>query len=650
MSLNNLKKLIPLEQSGSVNDLLAKRNPKIAANEGNGYYQLIEKSSTSQVPNVYSRMDLDIPLTTNDLDIIEFHKSFVNMKLEMELIFDGGLPILDNQGKPDWCTSETCDELKTAGFIDLWDQNPLLSDIAKHQYIFVGFKNSTDAIGEMKVVWESTGIEDTLTSSYQINSFAINAIKPQSEKNNKKNIFSLWENVHEFNQSACGVYISYYDLYKQFLSYSNKITVQFYITIDFDNILHFLNFEEYPRFLFGNLSLRVNIVPNALVWCCVDPKASIRESASNFFPTTGNNIALFNQVADVVSPHINYSVYDKRFIQLNSPGRAITNIYATLDTHGDDKVPFVKFASYGYKDLTLKCEKIDVRQMSCYLYGYDLKDLYKKSCLDYYTNNQWIIPAENIVQQTFSNSPTNVGLNVTTTFNLKNAKAIAFLFPETGTDLTVFKNPFLSDLTLTINSRNIPSIKMDTTSPEFLKYSLEAAGLDTIFTCTESFENSISEIDGFTYPIRGATYGDNTDFIFMVPLERSSASPFYFDGYNGSGTDTVKLTGVFLSQRDPRPDISSSLSVPVNNYSILNRYEKEPGQPDPNNPSYTYQTKINNTFPMVLIISNSYWVFQVGKQPKYYSNNRTWMDILETDYNPKFQQLSQQVRNALSNQ
>jgi hypothetical protein len=168
MTLSNLKKLIPIEQSGSVNDLLAKNNPKLAANEGSNYYMLIEKQSTSQTPNYYNRCDLDVPLTSNDLDIVEFHNSFTTILLEMEVVFDGGLPILDNSKKPDWCPSETHEDLKNEGFSDAWDENPLLIDAAKHQYIFIGFKNSTDAIGEIKVLWENTTLEDTQISSYQI--------------------------------------------------------------------------------------------------------------------------------------------------------------------------------------------------------------------------------------------------------------------------------------------------------------------------------------------------------------------------------------------------------------------------------------------------------------------------------------------------
>jgi hypothetical protein len=136
----------------------------------------------------------------------------------------------------------------------------------------------------------------------------------------------------------------------------------------------------------------------------------------------------------------------------------------------------------------------------------------------------------------------------------------------------------------------------------------------------------------------------------MIPLERSSASPFYFDGFKGSGNDIIKIEGTFLPQENPKPVSNAYSKIFVDNYAVLNRYEKEPGQPDPDNTNFITPTKFNTTFPLLLIISDSFWVFQVGKMPRYVNNGRTWMEILEQDYNSKFQQLTQQVKQALSNQ
>jgi hypothetical protein len=43
-------------------------------------------------------------------------------------------------------------------------------------------------------------------------SFCTNIYKPKGEKFNRKHIHSLWRNVHEFDTSICGVYISYAEI------------------------------------------------------------------------------------------------------------------------------------------------------------------------------------------------------------------------------------------------------------------------------------------------------------------------------------------------------------------------------------------------------------------------------------------------------
>jgi hypothetical protein len=652
MNLNNLKKLIPLEQSGSINDTLVKNNMKLGSNEGNNSYTIVEKQTSSSLNIPYTtRSELEIYLTDSDTDMVEFHKSFVNITLSMDIIFDGGFPLLDTEGKPAWCPADTTDVDLLDIFKDNWDQNPLLVDIAKHQYIFVGFKNSTDAIGELKICSEANTIEDTNTTQYQTISFAIGAVKPHMEKNNKKNVFSLWENVHGFNQSMCGTYISYYDMFKQANSGFSRINVSFPITINFDDILHFLNFDAYPRFLFENLSFKCNIVPNALVWCCVDPKASIKDSLSNIFPSDGNNIMLFNQVADVIAPHGISEVYDKRFVQFQAPGRACTNVYAMVDK--ENGVDYIKYASFGHKDLTLRCEQISVVQAISYIHGYAVKPIYKQDALMYYSENQWVIPAEYVQIQSFNSGPNSNGLNVQSQFNLRNAKSIIILFPEQGTDTTVFKNPYLQELSVQINSKYYPYTKLDTTSSEFLRLQLQAAGLDTIFTCTESFENSYSEIEGFVYPVRGITYGDNTDFMYMIPLERENATPFTFDGYKGSGSESIRITGQFIQQINPLQPENTSIynKVQIDNYAILNRYDKEPGKTDPDNPTsqFTVPVKPNTCYPFVLIVTDSFWVFQVNQMPKYYCTGREWSEILQSDYNAKFNQLVDKIKNILRN-
>jgi hypothetical protein len=137
----------------------------------------------------------------------------------------------------------------------------------------------------------------------------------------------------------------------------------------------------------------------------------------------------------------------------------------------------------------------------------------------------------------------------------------------------------------------------------------------------------------------------------MIPLERGSASPFYFDGFIGTGNDTVTISGIFIQAINPLAAAGTYAKVDIDNYWTLNRFNKEPNKPDPDLPAVNIPALINSQAPLIFIITDSFWVFQVGKQPKYYMDySKQWMDILQKDYPAKFNQLAGIVNDILRSQ
>jgi hypothetical protein len=47
------------------------------------------------------------------------------------------------------------------------------------------------------------------------------------------------------------------------------------VNINFDDLILFENMYEYPSSILGKLELKLKVSPDALVWCCVDPKKSL---------------------------------------------------------------------------------------------------------------------------------------------------------------------------------------------------------------------------------------------------------------------------------------------------------------------------------------------------------------------------------------
>jgi hypothetical protein len=60
---------------------------------------------------------------------------------------------------------------------------------------------------------------------------------------------------------------------------------------------------------------------------------------------------------------------------------------------------------------------------------------------------------------------------------------------------------------------------------------------------------------------------DNTDFVFVLPVERQSANAFFFDGLNsGADTENITITGKFIVDKNNNK---------IDTYAILNRNDNE---------------------------------------------------------------------------
>jgi hypothetical protein len=139
------------------------------------------------------------------------------------------------------------------------------------------------------------------------------------------------------------------------------------------------------------------------------------------------------------------------------------------------------------------------------------------------------------------------GIDATKQFKFTHVKELCVLFPRHVFDYTVQFNPCLEKLTISMFNYNYPDKETDTTSTRFLRSQLEATGLDTILQCTENFEQSITSPLSYLYPTRDRSMSDNTNFIFVLPVERQSANAFFFDGLDsGPDTENITITGNFI--------------------------------------------------------------------------------------------------------
>jgi hypothetical protein len=117
--------------------------------------------------------------------------------------------------------------------------------------------------------------------------YLFNVMKPKTDKENKANSYTLWEEAHTHNPSVYGQYLSLWDLYQAKLTGTNSNRVTFPVIIGFNDLLPFQNFGDFPSCVLGDFKLILRVSPDARVWCSVDPIQPIKQMAETY-PFTQN--------------------------------------------------------------------------------------------------------------------------------------------------------------------------------------------------------------------------------------------------------------------------------------------------------------------------------------------------------------------------
>jgi hypothetical protein len=124
-------------------------------------------------------------------------------------------------------------------------------DIAKITNFLIRFKNPTNCIKYYRIQHNEKDIGPTIKDKVQLESYLLNVMRPKSDKENKANSFTLWEDAHSHNVRVCGQYISMWDIYQASLSGENALYVTFPVIIGFDDLLPFQNFGDFPSCVLG---------------------------------------------------------------------------------------------------------------------------------------------------------------------------------------------------------------------------------------------------------------------------------------------------------------------------------------------------------------------------------------------------------------
>jgi hypothetical protein len=167
---------------------------------------------------------------------------------------------LEGPNKPDW--------IPAIGFksITAPANKELFKYLSKNQYIFIGFKNSTGWVQYIELLRDGVSVQDTMIDRYQIRNYIPNVVKAKKQRENKRGVYTIWENVQQHDPSMCGTYISYWDMFQASLRNAyGQLPVFFRVTIQYDQLIMFENFYEYINEIYENLKLKLRIIPDVLV-------------------------------------------------------------------------------------------------------------------------------------------------------------------------------------------------------------------------------------------------------------------------------------------------------------------------------------------------------------------------------------------------
>ena len=144
-------------------------------------------------------------------------------------------------------------------------------------------------------------------------------------------------------------------------------------------------------------------------------------------------------------------------------------------------------------------------------------------------NDPFMISAQQIDVRTLNNGCVNSnGIVSDFTYALHNVTDIITVYPMRQSQRTVFRNPMVRNLQITIDGRNFPDNAMSTIGDIFFTRMLQASDLDGVNECTEEYEDSLTRErandEQFINP-----WKDGISFICTIPVMRDGGSVF-FDG------------------------------------------------------------------------------------------------------------------------
>lgn len=507
-----------------------------------------------------------LKLTDSSCQITSFENSFI--QLEISATYNIRHISTTAEGSDNFFTRIESDYRSVAGNIGIQ-----LLDVP---FFYVGFKSGLQCIDHYRF-YNSFHAGPLCEQSQAIYESALTYMtKAQEEIEGKIARYAVEDEINNCKEDIPGFYITLRDLYNA--RDTNTIQKTFTVNIPYDDLAPLQFFKNYPNVICGDLQIEFKINNNKnMVIFPLDFETAVKKYMRDNTAVRDYNeehdrdggVTLlyaslqhklkqcFTNLGDTCRTYYYYPCFDS---------------FNNLSTAKQDSI--FNFIPEIW-ELTCTCGPLTLKSAKSFINCYNIPHESHEKLRNLLTSTKIYIPAQRIDQYTFSQLPTVSSMNCNTTQSFVNCSSLAFTWPRTPNELTCSVNPRMTSIQLQVDNKTYPDKPFDTRSFEHSNYILTNLMFDDFFKPNKGLERSLS---------KRIETEDNTNYTFVVSLERLDSSPFVFEGLTKDNC-YITLNGTF----------------------------------DQNSPYSTLNTRQN---PIMFVCQDTLWELSAGDL-NYYYNDRT---------------------------
>lgn len=401
---------------------------------------------------------------------------------------------------------------------------------------YVGFKSGLQCIDHYRF-YNSFHAGPLCEQSQAIYENALTYMtKAQEEIEGKIARYAVEDELNECKEDIPGFYITLQDLYDA--GEAGIIQKTFTVNIPYDDFAPLQFFKNYPNVICGDLQLEFKINNNKnMVIFPIDFETAVKK-------TLRGTDAVSGLTGGTPSPETLLLASLEHKLQqsfINLGDVCKTYYYQPFFTTVEDKSSasneVIRHFTPRVWEVTCTCGPLTLKSAKSFINCYNVPHETHEKLRNLLTNTKIYIPGQRIDQYTFSQLPTVSSMNCNTTQSFVNCSSLAFTWPRTPNELTCSVNPRMTSIQLQIDNKTYPDKPFDTRSFEHSNYILTNLMFDDFFKPNKGLERALS---------KRLETEDNTNYAFVVSLERLDSSPFVFEGLTKDNC-YITLNGTFDS-------------------------------------------------------------------------------------------------------